>query len=95
MFSGGKGWRIWQIVHGSLTLTCQILAYKIINGILMVEIYPFAKLFFTKYFQFGNSPNINPAKHFRYTVFVLHIHMCRSIPFSITHSYKTPEEHRG
>ena len=35
----------------------------------MNEIYQFAKLYFANFFYFGNSPNINPAKHSRYTVY--------------------------
>ena len=36
----------------------------------MAEIYPFAKLF-AKYFEFGNSPNINPVKHSHCTVYII------------------------
>ena len=38
----------------------------------MTEIYPFTKLFFAKYFKFGNLPNSDPAtKHSRYMVCTL------------------------
>ena len=59
MFGGGK---VWQIVVGRQTLTSQN------SAILMDEIYQFANFFY-----FGNSPNINHAKHSHYTLCILYI----------------------
>ena len=61
MFGNGK---VWQIIHDSPNLNQQ--------NFNLVSLWPksvHSPNFFAKFFQFGNSPNINPAKYSCYTVY--------------------------
>jgi len=69
MFGGRKVWRIWWVIHDSPNFKQP--NFRLINSILMAKINLFAKLYFDNYFQFCNLPNINPAKHSRYTISIL------------------------